>query len=102
MQGILRWLSSVVQNFHHLNTGKYMYKSRINPEPILFAGLAGSFFMPESFLNSTLRKNKQHFYINFFIQIDWSISKDDWTYHPNWDRLESSAGGYFEGEYLAL
>jgi len=40
-------------------------------------------------------------YLNFFVQIDWSIdSKDDWTYHPNWDVMDSSAGGYFEGKYF--
>lgn len=40
-------------------------------------------------------------YLNFFIQIDWSIdSQDDWTYHPNWDRMDSSVGGWLEGEYF--
>jgi len=40
-------------------------------------------------------------YLDFYIQIDRSLdSKDDWKYHPNWDVLETSAGGYFEGEYV--
>jgi len=42
-------------------------------------------------------------YLDFYIQIDWSIdSQDDWTYHPNWDVMESSAGGWFEGEYFNI
>jgi len=41
-------------------------------------------------------------YIDFYIQIDWSLdSKDDWKYHPNWDVVNSSVGDpYFEGEYV--
>ncbi|MGE5614811.1 MAG: hypothetical protein ACM3XR_10440 [Bacillota bacterium] len=40
-------------------------------------------------------------YLNFYIQIDWSLdSRDDWKYHPNWDTLETKAGGSFEGEYV--
>lgn len=50
---------------------------------------------------SAIRERYGLDYINYFVQIDWFIdSKDDWKYHPNWDKLESHAGGWFEGEYI--
>ncbi len=50
--------------------------------------------------NEIREKNNLDF-IDFYIQIDWSIdSKDDWKYHPNWDVLKTSVGGDLEGEYI--
>jgi len=42
-------------------------------------------------------------WLDYFIQIDWSIdSKDDWKYVAKWDEVKTHTGDeWFEGEYVA-
>jgi len=83
--------TNVILSIPKRDHGKYVYVT-FNKSSDLSAMIDGKY---------EIQKQYNLNYIQFFIQIDWFLdSQDDWKYHPNWDKVETSVGGYLEGEYV--